>query len=110
PEISPAEKALEASRESEPAPPPTSIPRQSTLQKPSRTFSRREDGKPSPEPEAPVQTRILRRATPTLREDKPSNSTRRRSDGIRSPVRDVIATASHEVSTREETRPSAPAI
>jgi hypothetical protein len=104
-EISRPRKILETSQQSEPARPPTSILHRSTPQKPSRIFSRRGDGKPSPEPEVPVQPRILRRAAPALREDKPSNSTRRRSDIIKSPVRDVSASASHEVSAREETPP-----
>ena len=110
PEISRLRRILETSQESEPTPPPTSIGRQSTPREPSRIFSRREDGKPSPEPEAPVPPRIFRRAAPTLREDKPSNSIRRRSDVIKSPLRNVIPSASHEVSAREERRPSQPSV
>jgi hypothetical protein len=110
PEISRPRKILEASQESEPAQPPISIRHQSTPREPSRIFSRRGDRKPSPEPEAPVQPGIFRRAAPTLREDKPSNSTRRRSDIIKSPVRDVSASVSHEVSAREETRASQPSV
>jgi hypothetical protein len=108
PEISRPTKILETSQESEPAPPPPSIPRQSTLQKQSRIFSRREDGKVSPGPQAAVQPRIFPRAAPTLHKDEPSDSTRRRSDIIKSPVREVVA--SHEVSAREETRRSEPAV
>jgi hypothetical protein len=110
PEISRARRILETSQESEPARPPTSILPQSTPQESSRIFSRRGDGKPSPEPEAAVQPRILRRAAPTLREDKLSSSTRRRSDIIKSPLRDVSASASHEVGAREETRASQPSV
>jgi hypothetical protein len=110
PIISRAKKILETSQESEPAPPPTSIRRQSTPQKPSRIFSGKEDAKPAPEPEAPAQPRILSRTAPTLRRDKLSNSMLRRSEAIKFPVRDVIASASHEVSAREETRPSQPSV
>jgi hypothetical protein len=110
PEISPAKRILKASQESEPVPPATSILCQSTPQEPSRIFSPRGDGKASPEPEAPVQSRIFRRAAPTLRDDKLSDSTRRRSDIIKSPLLDVAASASHEVSAREETGRSQPAV
>jgi len=90
-------------------PPSTSIDHQSTRE-PSRIFSSRGDGKPTPEPEVPVQTRIFRRAAQTLREDRPSNSIRRRSDVIKSPLRDAIASASHEVSAQEETGRSQPSV
>lgn len=106
PDISRARKILETSQESEPARPATSIRHQSTSREPSRIFFPRGDGRSSPEPEAPVQPRIFRRAAPTPSEDKPSNSTQRRSDAIKSPLRDVIASASHEVGAREEIRPS----
>jgi hypothetical protein len=110
PEFSRPRKILETSQESEPTPPPTSIGRQYTPREPARISSRREDRKLSPEPLAPVQPRIFRRAAPTLREDKPSNSIRRTSDVIKSPLRDVIPSASHEVSAREERRPSQPSV
>jgi hypothetical protein len=110
PDISRARKILETSQKSEPARLPISIRYQSTSREPSRIFFPRGDGKPSPEPEAPVQPRIFRRAAPTLRKDKRSNSTRRRADVIKSPRRDVIASASHEVGAREETRRSEPAV
>jgi hypothetical protein len=98
------------------APMPLSIPtpRQSVFREPEQTvpeISRaRKILETSQESEPAVQPRIFRRAAPTLREDKPSNSTRRRSDVIKSPVRDVIASASHEVSAREETGPSQPSV
>jgi len=91
PEISRLRKILETSQKSEPAPPPTSIDHQSTPREPSRIFSRRGDGKPTPEPEAPVQPRTFRQAAQT-------------------PLRDVIVSASHEVSALEETRPSRPSV
>ena len=99
-----------------PAPMPLSIPtpRQSVFREPEQTvpeISRaRRILETSQESEPAVQPRILRGVAPTLREDKPSNSTRRRSDVIKSPLRDVIATASHEVSAREETGPSQPSV
>jgi hypothetical protein len=95
---------------------PLSIPtpHQSVFREPEQTvpeISRpRKIPELSPEPEAPVQPRIFSRAAPTPREDKASNSTRRRSDVIKSPVRDVVASASHEVRAREETRPSQPSV
>jgi hypothetical protein len=98
------------------APMPLSIPtpRRSVFREPEQTVPEtsraRKILETSPEPEAAVQPRIFPRATPTLREDKPSNSTRRRSDVIKSPLRDVIATASHEVSAREETPPQESAV
>jgi hypothetical protein len=110
PEISRPRKILETSQESEPARPPTSIRHQTTPQEPSRIFSRRGDGKPSPEPGAPVQPRILRPATPTLRKSDPSNSTGHTLDVIKSPVRGVSSRVSHEVSAREETPPSPPSV
>jgi hypothetical protein len=66
----------------------------------------------SQESEPAVQPRIFRRAAPTLRENKPSNSTRPRSDTIKSPLREVLASASAspEVRAREEVGPSAPAV
>jgi len=109
PEIRPG-KILEGSQESEQAPLPTPILRQSTPQEPSRIFSGKEDAKPTPKPAAPVQPGILSQAVPTLREDKPSNSTQRRSDVIKSPLPDVIASASQEVSAREEIPPRESAI
>jgi hypothetical protein len=110
PEISRPRKILGTSQESERARPPTSILHQSTPREPSRIFSRKRDGKPSPEPDPPVQPRTFPWAAPTLREDKPSNSTRRRSDVIKSPLPDVIASPPHEVSAREETGPSQPSV
>ena len=110
PEISRPRKILETSQESEPAPRATSIRHQSTPREPSRIFSRKGDDKPSPEPEAPVRPRIFRGAAPTLREDTRSNSTRRTADVIKSPRRDIIASASHEVSIGEQTRPSQPTV
>jgi hypothetical protein len=98
------------------APMPLSIPtpHQSLFREPEQTvpeISRaRRILETSRESDAAVQPRILRRVAPTLREDKPSNSTRRRSDVIKSPLRDVIASASQEVSAREEVGPSAPAV
>jgi hypothetical protein len=94
------------------APMPLSIPTpgQSVFREPEQTVPETSPAKknlePSKESEPAVQPRIFRRATPTLREDKPSNSTRRRSDVIKSLVRDLIASASHEVRPREETPPS----
>jgi hypothetical protein len=98
------------------APMPLSIPtpRQSVLREPEQTvpeISReRKTLETSLEPQAAVQPRIFSGTAPTPREDKPSNSTRRRSDVIKSPVRDVSASASHEVSAREEARPSQPSV
>jgi hypothetical protein len=98
------------------APMPLSIPtpRRSVFHEPEQTvpeISRlRKILELSPEPEAPVQPRIFSRTAPTPREHKPSNSTRRRSDVIKPPVRDVIASASHEVSAREETGRSQPSV
>jgi hypothetical protein len=103
-------KILEGSQESQQARPPTPILRQSTPQEPSRILSGKEDSKPTPKPGAPVQPRILRRDAPTLREEKPSNSTRRRSDVIKSRLRDVSASASHEVRARQETQPQKAAV
>jgi len=100
------QRILEGSQESEPARSPAAIIHQSTLQERSRIFSGKEDVKPTAEPGTPVQPRILSRAASTLRRDKPSDSMRRRSEGIKSARRDVIAFASHEVSAQEETRPS----
>jgi hypothetical protein len=108
PEISRPRKILETGQESEPAPPATLIRHQSTPREPSQIFSRRGDDKLSPEPEALVQPRIFRRAAPTLREDERSNSTPRRADVLKSPLRDVIASASQQVSMGEHTRPSQP--
>jgi hypothetical protein len=98
------------------APMPLSIPtHQSELHEPEQTVSEISPGKKtlrvSQEPERarpPTLIPTLSRATPPLREDEPSNSTRRRSDVIKSLVRNVIASGSHEVSAREETRPSQP--
>jgi hypothetical protein len=93
------------------APMPLSIPtpRQSVLREPEQTVPEishpRKIREASQESE-PVQPRIFGRAAPTPRENKSSNSTRRRLDVVKSPLRDVIASASHEVSAREETRPS----
>ena len=86
-------RILEGSQESEPARSPAPIIHQSTLQERSRIFSGKEDVKPTAEPGTPVQPRILSRAASTLRRDKPSDSMRRRSEGIKSPRRDVIAFA-----------------
>jgi len=49
---------------------------------------------------------------PTPRENKPSNSTRHTLDVIKSPLRDVLASASesYEVSSVQEARPSQPAV
>jgi hypothetical protein len=100
------------------APMPLSIPtpHQSVFREPEQTvpeISRaRKILETSQESEPAVQPRIFRRAAPTLREDKPSNSTRRRSDVIKSPLREVLASvsASPEVRAREEVGPSAPAV
>jgi hypothetical protein len=98
------------------APMPLSIPtpHQSVFREPEQTvpeISRaRRILETSQESEPAVQPRILRRVAPTLREDKPSNSTRRRSDVIKSPLRDVIASASHAVNAREEAGQSQPAV
>jgi hypothetical protein len=81
PEISPAEKILKPGPESELPPPPISVLGQSSVQKLSRMFSR---------------------LAPTLGEDKPSDSTRRRSDIIKSLLPEVVASASHEGIAREE--------
>jgi hypothetical protein len=89
PEISPARKILKPGQESELAPPPTSVPGQSTVQKPSRIFS------PLP---------------PPPREDKPSNSTLPKSDIIKSPLLEVVSSASHQVTVREEAGSFQPAI
>jgi hypothetical protein len=62
------------------------------------------------ESEPALQPRIFPRSAPTLREDKPSNSTKRRSDIIKSPLRDPVASASHEVSALEETWRSQPTV
>jgi hypothetical protein len=94
PEVSPAKKNLKARQESESNPLPTSIPRQSTLQKPSRIFSHREDGEPSLEPKMAVQPRIFPWATQTPRQDERSNSSGRRSDVIKSPLRDLLQSSS----------------
>jgi hypothetical protein len=83
PEISPARKILKPGPESELALLPTSVPGQSNVQKASRIFSR------LPPPL-------------TLREDKPSNSTRGRSDIIKSPLPEVVASVSYEGIVREE--------
>jgi hypothetical protein len=98
------------------APMPLSIPtpHQSVFREPEQTVSEisraRKILEASQESEAAIQQRIVRRAAPTLREHKPSNPTPRRSDVIKSPVRDFIASASHEVSAREETRASQPSV
>jgi len=110
PQIFRTRRILQTSPEFEPDPLPTPILRQSTPQEPSRIFSGKEDAKRTPKPAAPVQPRILSQAVPTLRDDKPSNSTRRRSDVIKSPLPDVIASASQEVSAREEIPPQESAI
>jgi hypothetical protein len=97
------------------APMPLSIPtpRRSVFHEPEQTVP--EISRPrkilelSPEPEAPVQPRIFPRTAPTLHKDEPSDSTRRRSDIIKSPL-DVVASASHEVNAREETGGSQPAV
>jgi hypothetical protein len=99
-------RILEGSQESEPARSPAPIIHQSTLQERSRIFSGKEDVKPTAEPGTPVQPRILSRAASTVRTDKPSDSMRQRSEGIKSPRRDVMAFASNEVSAQKETRPS----
>jgi len=85
PEISPARKIQEARQESEPVPLAASIPES-------------------------VQPRIFPQAGPTLREDGLSKSTQCRSDSIKSPLLEIAASASHEVSAQEETRRSEPAI
>jgi hypothetical protein len=105
-QLSRQKRILEGSQESEPARSPAAIIHQSTLQERSRIFSGKEDDKPTAESGAPVQPRILSQAASTLRRDKPSDSMRRRSEGIKSAPLDVIAFASHEVSAQEETRPS----
>jgi hypothetical protein len=85
PEISPAKKILEARQESEPVPPASSISES-------------------------VQPRIFPRAAPTLHKDGPSDSTGRRSDIIKSPLLDAVASASNAVNAREETGRSQPAV
>jgi hypothetical protein len=59
---------------------------------------------------AAAQLRILSRATPVLRNEKPPNSSRRKSDIILSPQRDAIPSASHEVRTRKETPSQEPSV
>ena len=95
-QFSRSRRILERSQESEPAQSPAPIISQSTLQERSRISSSKEDVKPTAELGTPVQPRILSRAA----------STPRRSEVIKSPRRDVIAFASHEVSAQEKTRPS----
>jgi hypothetical protein len=98
------------------APMPLSIPtpRRSVFHEPEQTVP--EISRPrkilelSPEPEAPVQPRIFSRTAPTPREHKPSNSTRRRSNITKSPLLDAVASASHAVNARQETRRSPPAV
>jgi hypothetical protein len=102
----------------EPMPLSISMPRSSALHElaqptrppSSRIFSPKEDGKRSLEPKVAVESRIFPRATPTLHKDEPSDSTRRRSDITKSPLLDVVASASREVSAREETGRSQPAV
>jgi hypothetical protein len=81
PEISPAEKILEAGKESRLIPQPTSM-------------------------HEAVQPRSFPRVAPTLHGDGRSNSTRSRSEATESALRDAIMSASHEVSAREEAGPS----
>jgi len=100
PEVSPTKKPLKARQESESDPLPTSIPGQSTLQKPSQILSHREDGKPSLEPKMAVQPRTFPRATQTPREDERSKSSASKSDVIKSPLRDLL-TSSSDASERE---------
>jgi hypothetical protein len=106
-------KVPESRRESAP---PTPTLRQSAPQKARRIFPPKEGSKPSIERKAAVQPEIVPRAVSTLPGDKPSNSARRKSDMIKSPLLDVIASrplehqASHEVGPREETGRSQPAV
>jgi hypothetical protein len=104
PKSSRPRRILEGSQESEPVRPPAPILPESTPQERSRIFSGKEDARPTPERGAPVQPRILSRAASTPRRDKPLDSMGRRSEGIKSPRRDVIA--SHEANAQEEIRPS----
>jgi hypothetical protein len=95
---------------------PLSIPtpRQSVLRESEQTVP--EISRPrkilelSPEPEATVQPRIFPRADPSLREAEPSDSAGRRSDIIKSPLLDAVASASHAVNAREEAGRSQPAV
>jgi len=100
------------------APMPLSIPtpRQSVLRQSEQTVPEisptKKTLRASQESHPAVQPRIFPRAAPTLRRDEPSNSTRHRLDVIKSPLRDLLASApaSHEVSAREETGPSQPGV
>jgi hypothetical protein len=89
-------------------------PRQSILRKPEQTvpdISRaREVVETSHKSEVAVQPGIFFRATPTLHDEKPSNSARCKSDVIDSPPRDVIASALHEVNARDEIQPRQSAV
>jgi hypothetical protein len=93
------------------APMPLSIPtpRKSVLREPEQTVPEISPAKknlePSRESEPAVQPRIFAPASRALREDEPQNSTRHRSDIVKSPLRDVLASASHEVSARKEAGP-----
>jgi hypothetical protein len=97
------------------APMPLSIPtpRQSVLREPEQTVPEISPAKkilePSRESEPGVQPRIFAPTSRALREDEPSNSTQHRSHIIKSPLRDVLASASHEFSAREDAEPPQPA-
>jgi len=98
------------------APMPLSIPtRQSELHEPEQTVSEISPGKKtlrvSQEPERawrPTLIPTYSRATSPMREEEPSNSTRRTSDITKSPLLDVVASASHEGSARVEAGPWQP--
>src|SRR4029077_11001511 len=98
------------------APMPVSIPtRQSELHEPEQAVSEISPGKKtlrvSQEPErawSPTLIPTFSRGPPPLREDEPSNSTRRSSDITESPLLDIVASASHEVRPRVEEGPSQP--
>jgi len=107
------------------APVPLSIPtsRQSLLGEPRQTVPdispAKEILKATQEPERvpratstseSVEPRIFPRADPTLREAEPSDSAGRRSDIIKSPLLDAVASASHAVNAREETGRLQPAV
>ena len=114
PEISRPSKILETSHESEavPVPAPSVVSRQSIPRESARAVSRREDGKPSLEPEAAVQPRVFPRAAATPREGDPSKSSQRRSDVINPPVREAVALvpASQKVGARKGTGRLRPAV
>jgi hypothetical protein len=99
-------------------PMPLSIPtpRQPVLREPEQTVPEISPAKKtlwasqeSERARPPTSVPILPRASPTLPRDDRSNSTERRSDSIKSPLRDILASASHKI-RREETGPSAPAV